>query len=116
MVASDVFADFLDQAQHLLEAGYKDPAAMLAGAVLEDGLRRLLSRAGESTKPRDDLSALNSRCAQKGQYNRLVQKKLSVWIDIRNNAAHGRFEEYNDEDVERMVEGINSFLADHGSA
>jgi hypothetical protein len=113
LVASDVFADFLEQAQQLLDAGYKDPAAMLAGAVLEDGLRRLLVKSGESVRTRDDLSALNGRCAQKGLYNRLAQKKLSVWIDVRNNAAHGKFGEYENADVESMVEGINSFLADH---
>ena len=48
---------------------------MLAGAVLEDGLRRLLLKVGETVKTRDDLSAMNARCAQKQLYNRLVQKK-----------------------------------------
>jgi hypothetical protein len=113
LVASDVFADFLEQAQHLLDAGYKDPAAMLAGAVLEDGLRRLLLKSGEKVRTRDDLSALNGRSAEKGLYNRLVQKKISVWIDVRNSASHGKFVDYEKEDVERMVEGINSFLSDH---
>ena len=50
LVAGDVFTTFLEQAQHLLEAGYKDSAAMLAGAVLEDGLRRLLLKSGENVK------------------------------------------------------------------
>ena len=38
LLTAEVFADLLDQATHLLESGYKAPAASLAGAVLEDGL------------------------------------------------------------------------------
>jgi hypothetical protein len=113
LVTSDVSANFLEQAQHLLEAGYKDSSAMLAGAVLEDGLRRILVKSGETVKPRDDLAALNGRSGQKQLYSRLVQKKVSVWIDVRNSAAHGKFADYNVDDVERMVEGVGSFLADH---
>ena len=41
LVCAEVFTDFLQQADYLLREGYKDPAAVIAGAVLEDGLRRL---------------------------------------------------------------------------
>jgi len=41
LVVADVFTDFLDMALHLLDNGYKDPAATLIGGVLEDGLRRI---------------------------------------------------------------------------
>jgi hypothetical protein len=33
LVSAEIFTDFLDMAQHLLEAGYKDPSASLIGAV-----------------------------------------------------------------------------------
>src|SRR5262245_45467883 len=41
LVAAHIFTDFLEMAVHLREAGYKDAAASLGGAVLEDGLRRI---------------------------------------------------------------------------
>jgi hypothetical protein len=41
LIHGDVFSDFLDMADHLLEEGYKDPAAVLAGGVLEEHLRKL---------------------------------------------------------------------------
>lgn len=44
LVAAELFVDFLDQAKHLLENGFHVPAASLAGAVLEDGLRRLCAK------------------------------------------------------------------------
>lgn len=40
-VAAELLGDFLDQSEHLLGDGYHIAAASLAGAVLEDGLRRL---------------------------------------------------------------------------
>ena len=42
LIAAEVFDDLLEQAEHLLDAGYQEAAAVLAGAVLED------SRAAES--------------------------------------------------------------------
>jgi len=41
IISAEVFSDFLEMGQHLLDEGYKDPAASLTGAVLEDGLRRI---------------------------------------------------------------------------
>ena len=41
LVAADIFTDFLEMATHLIENGYKDPAASLTGAVLEGGLRKI---------------------------------------------------------------------------
>lgn len=99
LVSAEVFTDFLDMVEHLLEHGYKDPAASLCGAVLEQGLRRIATNRGFRVRERDDLSALNQKLASKGVYTRLVQKRLGVWTDVRNAADHGRFTEYSKEDV-----------------
>jgi hypothetical protein len=113
LVASEVFAGFMEMAEHLLDAGYKDPAASLVGAVLEDGLRRIASANGVTVKSKDDLGSLAARIATAGVYNRLVQKKLAVWTDIRNNADHGKFNEYTSDDVKAMIAGITDFLGAH---
>jgi hypothetical protein len=47
LVAADLFTDFLEAAEHLLDSGYKDAAAVIAGAVLEEHLRKLVRQAGE---------------------------------------------------------------------
>ncbi len=44
LVSAEIFSDFLEMAQHLLEEGYKDPAAVMAGSVLEEHLRQLCQR------------------------------------------------------------------------
>jgi hypothetical protein len=42
-----------------------------------------------------------------------MQKRIQVWNDIRNNAAHGKFDQYKEDDVKEMIAGVESFLAAH---
>lgn len=113
LVSVEVFSDFLDIADYLLENGYKDPTASLVGAVLEDGLRRICKNNGIDCKNREDISTLNSKLAAKAIYNRLNQKQIQVWNDIRNNADHGNFNEYNEQNVKIMIEGVRTFLSSY---
>jgi hypothetical protein len=111
LISAEVFTDFLEMVEHLLDNGYKDAAATLCGAVLEDGLRRIASKNGVTVRSKEDLNSLTQKCADKGIFNRLVQKKINVWNEIRNNAAHGKFDEYSEQDVRDMEKGVNQFLA-----
>lgn len=113
MVVAEVFSDFLEMAGHLLECGYKDPVASLVGAVLEDGLRKIATANGIKVKARDDLASLSAKCADRAVYNRLKQKQIQVWIGIRNHADHGEFGEYTNDDVTRMLAGVQEFLTEH---
>jgi hypothetical protein len=113
IVSAEVFTDFLDMAQHLLDAGFKDPAASLTGAVLEDGLRRIATAKAITFNKRDGLAKLNEKCAQAAVYNALMKKQIDVWTEIRNKADHGHFTEYAAADVASMVSGVSSFLATH---
>ena len=113
MATAEVFSDFIDQADYLLEHRYHIPAASLAGAVLENGLRSLAEKNDIATKPRDDLSALNNKLGANAIYNRLRQKRVSAWVDVRNAADHGRFDEFNEADVTDLVKGVRTFLAEY---
>jgi hypothetical protein len=48
-----------------------------------------------------------------GTYNEVQASHLRAWARIRNSAAHGKFDEFNRGQVERMLPGVKSFLADH---
>ena len=111
LVAGEVFSDFLKMARHLLEAGYKDPSASLAGAVLKDGLRRIGALHGVGMNAREGLTAMNTKLANAHVYSRLVQKQIAVWIDVRNRADHGDFSSYTEKDVAELVRGVRDFLA-----
>ena len=73
LVSASVFSDFLEMAEHLLDNGYKDPAASLTGAVLEDGLRRICGSNNITVKSDDSINSLNQILAQKQVYNPLQQ-------------------------------------------
>jgi hypothetical protein len=114
LVSASVFSDFLEMAEHLLDNGYKDPAASLIGAVLEDSLRRICSNNDITVKTDDNISSLNQKLAdQKSIYNRLKQREIEVWNKLRDYADHGHFDQYKQDDVKDMLRGVRSFLSEY---
>jgi hypothetical protein len=100
-------------AQHLLDEGYKDPAASLTGAVLEDGLRRIARNNDITVTERDDLNSLKDKLAGRKIFNNLVRQQITLWTTLRNSAAHGKFDQYTVQDVSSMITDVRSFLAIH---
>lgn len=113
LVEAEVFSDFLDQASALLTAGYFAPAAVVVGAVLEDGLRRLANRANLDVGESPKLDRVNADLAKAGVYTKLVQKRITAVADIRNNAAHGKWDAFNADDVKDMHAWVLRFLEEH---
>lgn len=115
LIRAEVFDDFLEMAQHLLESGYKDPAAVLVGGVLEDELRKLAGRTSVPTNGPDGRptksETINAALASKGIYNKLDQKSVTSWLDLRNKAAHGQYGEYTGDQVTVMLMGVRSFVS-----
>lgn len=115
LIQAEVFDDFLGQAKHLLESGYYAPAAVIAGSVLEDGLRKLCMQHNVALHAKPKLDAMNSDLVKAGVYNVLVQKQITALADIRNKAAHGQWTEFTDKDVEQMVVQVRAFMTNHFS-
>jgi hypothetical protein len=113
LLMAEVFADFVEQAEHLLAAGYHIPAASLAGAVLEDALRTLCGKNSIQIPASTKIDQLNADLARAGVYDKLVQKRITALADIRNNADHGHFDKFRRQDVEDMVKWVRSFTADY---
>ena len=79
----------------MLSSGYYQPAAVIAGAVLEDGLSKLCQRRGISLPAKPPINPMNDALAKDGAYNSLVQKRVTALADLRNKAAHGKFSEFS---------------------
>lgn len=107
LIQADVFDSELEQAQELLSSGYKLAAAVIAGVVLETTLRDLCY---QNSLPIGKLDKMNSDLAKAGIYNKLQQKRITALADIRNSAAHGKPEEFSDNDVTTMIRDIEQFL------
>jgi len=113
LVEADVFDEFLEQAAHLHSSGYFQPAAVLAGAVLEDGLRKLCVSKGLTLPPQPKLDLMNAELAKAGAYNKLQQKRITALADLRNSAAHGKWTEFTASDVEAMIRDVRAFMEAH---
>ena len=117
LAQAEVFADFLDMGEHLLNEGYKDASAVILGAVLEDSLRKIaeannISVVGPKGKPMT-LDPLNAAVTKQGVYGPLVQKQITSWANLRNDAAHGHFDKYDESQVKHMLLFVQKFCADY---
>jgi len=112
MVAAELLDDFLEQAEHLFEQGFHVPAASLAGAVLEDTLRKLSESKGIPIPDKTSIDKLNGELVKAGIYDKLVLKRITAIADVRNNADHGHFDKFKKEDVEDMLKWVRRFSAD----
>lgn len=114
LLHADVFGDFLDMAQHLLEEGYKDPAAVLAGGALEEQLRKLCGKHGiaitNGTHPKK-ADAMNAELAAVPAYSKGDQKNVTAWLALRNDAAHGKFGAYTAQQVSLLIQSVRDFIA-----
>jgi len=113
LIQAEVFDDLLEQAEALHESGYYQPAAVLAGAVLEDGLRQLCDTNDISLPDKPKLDYINAQLARAGVYNKLVLKRITALADLRNKAAHGEWNEFNVNDVADMLTAIRRFLEEY---
>ena len=124
LIVANVSADYMEQAEALLGEGIAGqynhvPAAVLCGATLEHRLRNYC----ESQEPpiptiKDNgaamtLGGLIEELDKVKAFNTQTRKLLKGWADIRNHAAHGRFDDFSVAEVELMLLGVQQFFVMH---
>jgi hypothetical protein len=113
LVRAELFSDFVEMSEYLLSEGYKDPAAVVIGSVLEEHLRQLCVKngiaviVGSKAKKADQM---NADLAARSIYSKLDQKSIISWLDLRNKAAHGKYSDYSKDQVALLIQGIQDFL------
>lgn len=116
LVHASLFGDFLEMADHLLDEGYKDAAAVISGGALEAHLRKLCEKVGIPTEAGDQpkkADRLNADLAKDDVYPKLDQKSVIAWLDLRNKAAHAEYDKYAQEQVAMMTQGVRDFISRH---
>ncbi len=118
LISAEIFTDFLEMAEHLLDEKYEHSAAVMIGSVLEEHLRNLCKKVNidvsENKNGKDipkKADTLNAELAKKEVYNKLDQKNVTAWLDLRNKAAHGKYQDYNIQQVQLMLNGVTEFIA-----
>ena len=119
LIHGEIFGDFLEMADHLLESGYKDAAAVMVGGTLEAHLRQLCQKFGVETEVADregtprpkKADRMNSDLTSASAYRKLDQKNVTAWLDLRNKAAHGKYDDYNSEQIALLSQSVRDFIS-----
>lgn len=115
IVHADLFDDFLDMANELLSKGFIGPAAVLAGTVLEEHLRKLARKHDVATTDEKgrakSVEVLGVDLRKSELITEVQRKSLTAWYAQRNEGAHGHPENLDEGEVERMIDGIRDFVA-----
>ena len=128
-IAHEIEGDILDIAQKQIEAAERSAdetqkhiqiaiAAFLAGAALEDALRRLCdARTIKYDPQRTSISTLQAALYQPSKQIEVISKSendyITAWGKTRNNADHGRFNDITHTEVLTMVIGVRGFIDRH---
>lgn len=93
-------------------------SAFLAGAALEDALRRLCDAHGVTYDPqRASIAKLQPALFQPSRQIEVMtsteNKQVTAWGDTRNKADHGKFAELTQAEVLAMVIGVRGFVDKH---
>ncbi|MBN8279935.1 MAG: hypothetical protein J0M16_04955 [Gammaproteobacteria bacterium] len=128
-IAREIEGDVLDIAQTQVQAAEKttDPAqkqvqlaigAFLAGAAIEDALRRLCDVHRVSYDPQfSSIAKLQAALYQPSKGIEIISKSenkhISAWGDTRNKADHGKFSDITLTEVTAMIFGGRTFIETH---
>jgi hypothetical protein len=117
LIHADVFADLLEMASELQGKGYKDAAAVIAGSILEEHLRKLAGGSGIAAAKSDGsplkASVINANLAKAEIYNKLEEKAVTAWLGLRNSAAHGKYNEFDEAQVANLIRDVRDFMVRH---
>ncbi len=120
IIHGDIFVDYLDMSEYLLEEHYYVAAAVIAGVTLEAHLRILCTKNEieiELIKPDrirpKPADTMNADLSREKIYPKTQQKQITYWLGIRNDAAHGNKDNFTDEQVKLMIPGIRAFIINY---
>lgn len=115
MIHGDVFSNFLEMAAYLDQSKYSVAAAVIAGTVLEEHVRKLCDKNSiartDANGRSKSVETLNVDLAKASVYAKPMQMQVTAWYAIRNAAAHGTMKEPDYPSVSGMIAGIQQFLA-----
>ncbi len=109
-ITINILSDILYQAKELLREGLKDVAAIYGRISLEKNLKELAEKNNIASNQR--ANKINDDLRNKNIYTQIRWREIQVWLDIGNKSAHGEFNDYTNNDVENMLDGVERFIKD----
>ena len=114
MVDAELFTDILEQAEYLLSQSYFRASGVVAGVALESHLRKLAEKNSIPIITDEwkyiNADSLNGELRKKGILDKTLNKSITSWLGLRNDAAHPDAKEINEGLIESMIAGIKVFI------
>jgi hypothetical protein len=107
---ADMMDDFLARAEGLVQKGHYISAAALAGAVLEDALRRLCEVNDVFCPENSTLENINDKLLQAGVYDAAWHRETSLRINLKRTAELCYTDKINERNVTDMISWLRDFL------
>jgi Domain of unknown function (DUF4145) len=112
-ISGEIFGDFVALAKQSLSEGYKDAAAVLACAALEDALKRY-ARTQEGLNVDDAvMQKVVAALKSKGLVSGAQKTLLDTMPKIRDYAMHANWDKIKAEDVSSVIGFVEQFLISH---
>lgn len=108
-ISGEVFGDFIVLAKQSLAEGYKDVAAVLASAALEDSLKRYAQIKGLDVGDKQMVEVINALKSE-GLVSGVQKSLLDAMPKIRNYAMHADWEKISELDVNSIISFVEQFL------
>ena len=113
-VAGLVIGDLVALAKESLKSGYKDVAAVLAAAALEDAMKRKAEEMGVNVEGKSLNGIINS-LKTKSFFKGAQVPIISSFVKLRNSAMHADWDKIEDADVSSLIGFLEPFLIKHFS-
>lgn len=108
-MSAEILGDFVSMAKLALSEGYKDVAAVLACAALEDTLKRY-AKLNELDVNDKEMPEVISALKAKGLVSGAQKSLLDAMPKIRNYAMHADFDKIKEPDVNSVIGYVEQFL------
>ena len=112
--AGEVIGDIVALAKSQLSDGYKDVAAVLAAAALEDALKRKAQELGINVENKTLSSVINS-LKSKSFFKGAQAPIVSSYVKLRNAAMHADWTKISETDVSSLLGFLEPFLVENFS-
>ena len=108
-ITGEFFADFISMAKDAIANDYKDVAAVLASAAIEDSFKKLGEINGLNLEDKDMsevINALKSKELLKGTQVKIA----SSYIALRNKAFHAQWDKIDTPEVKSLIAFTEEFI------
>jgi len=112
--AGEVIGDLIALSRAQLKAGYKDVAAVLAAAALEDSLKRKADELGINIEGKT-LDALINALKAKSFFKGPQAPIVASYVKLRNAAMHADWGKIAEADVSSLIGFLEPFVIQHFS-